>query len=124
LRGLRTLGRDAFVGDDAILDRVERNVQVAAQACADIALHIVAASGSAAPETYSDALTALARAGIVEGEIAASLAGAVRLRNILVHDYLDVDPGRLFDELGWIEDATSFGRSIERWLESTETASS
>jgi uncharacterized protein YutE (UPF0331/DUF86 family) len=42
---------------------------------------------------------------------------AVRLRNILVHGYLDIDHGRLFDELGWIEDAAQFAVVIERWLE-------
>lgn len=42
---------------------------------------------------------------------------ALHIRNILVHGYLDVDHGRLFDELGWIEDAAQFAVVIERWLE-------
>ena len=59
------------------------------------------ASGAAAPETYVEALTALGSTGIVPADLAARLSGAVRLRNILVHAYLDLDHGRLFDELGW-----------------------
>jgi uncharacterized protein YutE (UPF0331/DUF86 family) len=103
-----------------VQNRAARNAQLAAQACADIALHILAASGRAAPETYAEALTSLAGLGVVPEALAGRLAGAVRLRNILVHDYLDVDHGRLFDELGWIEDAAAFAATIERSLESFE----
>ena len=44
-------------------------------------------------------------------------ADAVRLRNILVHGYLDIDYGRLFDELAWIEQTEEFAAAIEHWLE-------
>lgn len=30
--------------------------------------------------------------------------------------YLDIDHGRLFDELGWIEDSEHFAVAVERWL--------
>jgi uncharacterized protein YutE (UPF0331/DUF86 family) len=102
---------------------VERNAQLAAQTCTDVALHIVAASGRASPETYADALRALADLGIVTAELADRLAGAARLRNLLVHGYLDVDHGRLFDELGWIDEAAAFGTAIERWLETLPATS-
>jgi len=117
LRELRRRGRDAFVSDDVVQDRVDRNAQLLAQACADISLHIIAASGAAAPETYADALTALGSVGVIPASLAERLAGAVRLRNILVHGYLDIDHGRLYDELGWIEDAAEFAAVVERWLE-------
>lgn len=116
LRGLRAKGRDTFLVDEATQDRAERHAQLLAQGCADIAVHILAGTGAAAPETYADALTALASAGVVTPDLAARLAGAVRLRNILVHAYLDIDHGRLFDELGWIEDAAAFATAIESWL--------
>ncbi len=116
LRQLRGLGREAFVSDEATQDRTARNAQLLAQTCADVALHILAASGTAAPETYAEALSALGAEGVVPGDLAARLAAAVRLRNILVHAYLDIDHGRLFDELGWIEDAAEFARVIDTWL--------
>jgi uncharacterized protein YutE (UPF0331/DUF86 family) len=116
LRQLRTRGRNAFVSDEAVQDRADHNAQLLAQACADIALHVIAASGTAAPETYAEALIALGATGVVPEALAARLSGAVRLRNILVHAYLDVDHGRLFDELGWIEDAAEFAAVVDRWL--------
>ncbi len=53
LRALRSRGRDAFLSDEAAQDRAERHAQLLAQACADIALHFLAASGAAAPDTYA-----------------------------------------------------------------------
>jgi uncharacterized protein YutE (UPF0331/DUF86 family) len=117
LRELRALGRATALGDEAVQDRLERNAELAAQACVDIALHIVAALGTAAPETYADAIAALGVADVVPAALSERLSSVARLRNILVHDYLDVDHARLFDELDWIEDAASFGEQIERWLE-------
>jgi uncharacterized protein YutE (UPF0331/DUF86 family) len=119
LRQLRDQGRLAFVDDEIVQDRVARNAQLAAQECADISLHIIAASGRETPETYAMALTALAKLGIIPSDLGGRLAAAVRLRNILVHDYLDVDHGRLFDELGWIEDAVAFAAMVEDWLTAT-----
>ena len=117
LRTLRSRGRDAFVSDEVVQDRAERHAQLLAQGCADIALHILAGTGSAAPETYAEALSALAAAGVIPARLGASLAAAVRLRNILVHGYLDIDHGRLFDELDWIENTEEFAVAIEHWLE-------
>jgi len=116
LRALRTQGRPAFTSDEAVQDRADRNAQLLAQGCADIALHIVAASGAPAPDTYADALVRLGAMNVITPDLADRLAAAVRLRNILVHGYLDVDHGRLYDELDWIEDTARFAISIDAWL--------
>ena len=120
LQALRAGGRAAFLSDPVVQDCAERNAEIAAQSCADVALHIVSAAGRAAPETYADAVRALAEEGIVSPELAERIAAVVRLRNILVHDYIDVDHGRLFDELGWMDDAIAFAEAVERWLEAEE----
>lgn len=39
------------------------------------------------------------------------------LRDILAHMYLDIDHGRLFDELAWIDDSERLATAVERWLE-------
>jgi uncharacterized protein YutE (UPF0331/DUF86 family) len=116
LRALRGLGREAFVHDEAVQDRAERNAELLAQSCADIALHIVSAAGTAAPETYSEAIRSTAPVLGLPPELTERLAAAARLRNILVHMYLDIDHGRLFDELGWIEDVETFAAAVEKWL--------
>src|SRR6266849_7093746 len=117
LRSLRARGRDAFLSDEIVQDRAERHAQLLAQACADIALHILAGTGTAAPETYAEALSALAADAVIPGLLGTRLAPAIRLRNILVHGYLDIDHGRLFDELDWIESTEEFAAAIEHWLD-------
>jgi len=117
LRSLHARGRGAFESDEIVQDRADRHAQLLAQACADVALHILAATGAAAPGTYADALVQLGAVGVIAPPLAVSLAGAVRLRNILVHGYLDVDHGRLFDELEWIEATAEFASVIERWVQ-------
>jgi uncharacterized protein YutE (UPF0331/DUF86 family) len=116
LRSLRARGRDAFLSDEVVQDRAERHAQLLAQACADIALHILAGTGTVVPETYAEALRALAAAAVIPGPLGERLAQAVRLRNILVHGYLDIDHGRLFDELDWIESTEAFAAAIDLWL--------
>ena len=54
--------------------------------------------------------------GVIDPALATRLAAAVRLGNVLVHAYLELDHGRLYDELGWIEDAAEFAAAIEGWL--------
>jgi uncharacterized protein YutE (UPF0331/DUF86 family) len=123
LRHLRAKGREAFLSDEAVQDRAERHAQLLAQACADIALHILAAGGIAVPETYAEAISALGPAGVIAPDLARRLAGAGRLRNLLVHAYLDIDHGRLFDELDWVEDAGRFAGDVAAWLRVHEATS-
>lgn len=118
LRALKARGREAFLRDDVVQDRVERNAELLAQTCADVALHIVSASGTAAPETYGDAIRRAAPLLELPGDVVDRLAAAMGLRNILAHMYLDIDHGRLFDELGWIDDSERFAAAVERWLAS------
>jgi len=120
LRELRALGRDAIVRDVAVQDRVERNAELLVQVCIDVALHIVAASGMGAPETYAEALRALAPIVNLPDDVTDRLATAARLRNLLVHMYLEIDHGRLYDEMGWIDDTEALAAAVERWLQAME----
>lgn len=87
LRALRARCREAFLSDEVVQDRAEWHAQLLAQACADVAVAILAGTGAGAPETYAEALSALAAAGVIPAPLGARLADAVRLRNILVHGY-------------------------------------
>jgi uncharacterized protein YutE (UPF0331/DUF86 family) len=120
LRELRELGRDAFVEEPAVQDRVERNAELLAQACIDIALHIVAGSGTTAPETSGDALRALPAIIGLPDDVGSRLVPVAGLRNLLVHMYLDIDHGRLFDEMDWIDETEALAKVVERWLQSLD----
>lgn len=75
--------------------KVRGALEIAAQCAIDLALAIVSLRGLGLPGSYRDAFLALARAGVLDGESAAGLAGWAGLRNLLVHVYTTLDLDRI-----------------------------
>ncbi len=85
----------------------------------DIGTHIIADQGLATPASYEQVVPELGRAGIVPAELVERMAGIAGLRNILVHDYLDVDHGRLYDDLtSGLVDFEDFATSVTAFMSS------
>ncbi len=116
LEGIRVGGRGDFLGDLGLQAQAERHLQLAIQAAIAIALHVVAENSAATPESYGSAFAQLAEIGVVEQDLAAHLRLATGLRNILVHAYLDVDPSRVWEHLGRLDDLRGFVLAVERHL--------
>lgn len=82
----------AALGDDIIIERfVERTLQLAIQAIIDLASHIVADDQLGDPSTTHELLDLLARNGWIEQAQLPVLHRVIGFRNVLVHDYDDVD---------------------------------
>lgn len=114
-------GRERFVSDEDLYLKAERCLQLAIQAMLDIGTHIIADQGLNRPAGYEDVVPELGRAGILPAELVRRLSGTAGLRNILVHDYLAVDHGRMFDDLaGGLGDFEEFARAIEAMVSSGE----
>ena len=65
----------ASLAEDADLqDIVVLNLTRSVQLCVDIASHLIAASEESAPATMGEALTTLARMGVIEDEVAPTFA--------------------------------------------------
>ncbi len=95
---------------------VERGLQLCAQSVLDVASHVCAAEGEASSD-YASAIDGLASCGVLPRPFAARLRGVAGFRNILVHDYLDVDHHlvhRLLNER--LDDFVEFARHLEAWL--------
>lgn len=119
LRALRELGREVGRADEGVRAQVERHLQVMIQSAIDIALHVLADDTDRTPEDYGSAFTLLAQAGVVAPDLAARLRLAAGLRNLLVHAYLDIDPGRLWEHLEHLDDLVEFARQITEYLDGT-----
>ncbi len=76
---------------------VERLLQLSIECLLDIAQHIAAAKGHRSPESYADTITVLEEAGLISPEKADTYRSIARFRNILVHAYVSIDPGSVFD---------------------------
>ena len=99
---------------------VERSLQLAAQAVVDIATHIISADYNARVEDYRQAIESLGREGVLPPASAERLAPIAGFRNILVHEYLVVDPMKLYDMLiHGRTDLQEFGQRVVEYLQRT-----
>ena len=94
-------GMDAgeLLTDDVRLGHVKYTFQTAIEACVDAAQHVCAANGWGPPKDNADAMRVLAKHGAVDGELGETMAAVVGFRNILVHDYDEVDDERVVANL-------------------------
>ncbi|OIQ53039.1 hypothetical protein MOTE_25140 [Moorella thermoacetica] len=84
LEPLKTKSFDDFEQDPYLRDIVERNLEVAAQCCIDIANRVISLEDLEKPEDYYSAFITLGQAGILPLKFARSFAGIAGFRNILV----------------------------------------
>lgn len=99
--------------DDTLQAVVERWLQLSVQACMDIASYIIADLGLRSPDDPENVFAALGREAIIDDSLARRMAGMVRFRNILVHDYLDIDSRLVHDGLTTeLDDFEQFAQAI------------
>lgn len=79
-----------LLDDEDLQDIVARNLELAIQACIDVAMHICGAYG-VVPESSGEAFSALAGRRLIPRALAQRLRRAVGFRNVLVHEYVEVD---------------------------------
>jgi len=74
----------------------QRSLQLAAQAVVDIATHIITADYHLRVQDYRQAIIGLGDVGVLSKEFAERLAPLAGFRNILVHEYLVIDPAKIY----------------------------
>jgi uncharacterized protein YutE (UPF0331/DUF86 family) len=85
---------------------------------ADIGNHIIAAVGLGTPQTREEILRILGRAGVVPPELAERLGLALKMRNVLVHGYLEVIMGQVYQALQQdLGDLEAFCQAILDYIE-------
>jgi uncharacterized protein YutE (UPF0331/DUF86 family) len=79
--------------------------------------HVSAAVLGRAPDTYRESFVLAAQAGMIDEKLAAALAPAAGLRNVLVHAYLDVDHDRVAEATRMApEQFAEYVRQASRWF--------
>jgi uncharacterized protein YutE (UPF0331/DUF86 family) len=91
LRRYSLLDQKAFLRNTDISSSAERQLQVAIQAVIDIGNHVLSDRDLGTPKDYRDIFRILAEHKIVSKALSIRLSAMAGLRNVLVHDYLDVD---------------------------------
>lgn len=101
---------------DLWLDGVKYLFVTTIEGCVDVAQHIASSERWSPPDSNAAAVRALGEHGVVDDELAMTLARAVGFRNVLVHQYAAVDDTVVVDALGRLEEFDRFVAGVSAWL--------
>ncbi|MBI5234943.1 MAG: DUF86 domain-containing protein [Deltaproteobacteria bacterium] len=94
----------------------ERGLQLAIQMVIDIGMHILSAEGQGDIEDYAGAIQRLGELGVIPKKFAAKIKGMAGFRNVLVHEYADVDLKRVHGALRReLDDFRRFARYVTKY---------
>jgi uncharacterized protein YutE (UPF0331/DUF86 family) len=102
--------------DPIWLRGVKYTFVTAIEACVDVAQHICATAGWGPPADNGDAVRLLGEHGILTAELAISMRKAVGFRNVLVHDYIEVDDSIVVGRLKSLGDLEEFVRQVAAYV--------
>jgi len=117
---LREIGKNSmndYVVNPLIHGNGERYLHLAAECALDIGNHIVSDQGLGSPGSHREIFTILGEAEILTPEVTSKMEDLAGLRNVLAHDYLQIDHAKTYkaikNELSWIE---RYIEAVEKFL--------
>lgn len=101
--------------------KAERIFEILSQILLDICTHIIAHSEEPPPQTYSDCMRKLGSLNIITPQMTEKAASMVKMRNIVVHQYTDINYRLLFEGLCELhQDFPQIQKEILSWIDSQE----
>jgi len=124
LREFEAITVEAYRADWKIERIVERTLQMMIEICCDVANHIIAEEGLRIGQSVADSFRSLGEGGVLPAQLIPAMVSMGRFRNIVVHQYADVDDaivvGILHEHLG---DFAAFSEAILAFLDRQRGAS-
>ena len=110
--------KDELENSDVLLTYVERKLQLAAQACIDLGNHLISHFGFETPKDYGEIFEILAKEGVISKDLCSNMKKISGFRNILVHDYLSIDIGKVAEVLHYgLDDFNDFSTAVVEFFE-------
>ena len=98
LRGIaRGYGRESFAREAMVHGSAERYLQLCIEALLDVGNHVISDQKLGRVEHYADIPRLLCEHGILDERQRDLMLQIVGFRNILVHDYMDLDVNKVYD---------------------------
>jgi uncharacterized protein YutE (UPF0331/DUF86 family) len=116
LEALGERSRSEFDADSLLRDLAERNFEVAAQCVIDIAMRIIAMEQAPRTSDGGDAIRRLSELGVLGGDFARSLAPIAGFRNVLAHQYLDIDWDLVHAHFAQLAELRAFAAAVRGWI--------
>jgi uncharacterized protein YutE (UPF0331/DUF86 family) len=115
LEQIRAGGHDAYMAEFRSRLAADHAIQLAIQICIDVGAHLTAELGLETPSDYRGVFEGLRKEGL-DTRLAGRMAAAAGMRNILVHDYLEVDDEAVWDALDRLDDLRRFAAFAQRLI--------
>ncbi|HEX6977353.1 MAG TPA: DUF86 domain-containing protein [Patescibacteria group bacterium] len=118
------ISKDELLGDESLNAEAERHLEVAIQACLDIASHLVSSLGLDKPEVNSHVYYSLAKENIIPGDFADIMVQMTGYRNILAHEYLKIDKEETYKNINSkLEYISKFTEYVEELIKKVSKTS-
>lgn len=117
LREYQNVTIDEFKKNLSLHLAVERLFELAIESVLDIGNHIISACSFRPPENYRDIINILGEERVIPAEFANSFAPIASFRNVLVHEYVDLDLDIVYKYLQErLDEFTKFAKYIVDYL--------
>jgi len=95
LRKLQALTLKELTDDTIRWNAALHLLQVSVEVVTDISAHMLAGTGKGVPDNHRLIIRKMGEEGLLPSEFAARIAPMASFRNIVVHNYLSVDPQKV-----------------------------
>jgi len=109
---------EEFRSDIEVYSAVERNLQLAIESLGDMASHVVVDEDLGSFEQARDLPDLFEEHGFIEEEERDTWVDMISFRNVLVHEYIDIERRRVYEILQHqLEDIRHLSHVFDRFLE-------
>ena len=109
--------KDKFINDFHFYGLVERYLQLAIQTFIDSVAMLIINLELEKPENNQEAISLLYNHGIISADLAERLEGMIGFRNILVHEYDDIDREKVYEFfISRLDDLKDFQKALIKYL--------
>lgn len=116
LKKLQKRKREKFCATPELYKLAERCFQLAIECMIDITNYLISQHGWTRPLYHAEGLLILAQHRVFPVGFARKIAGMIDFRNILVHRYLQIDRGIVYDNLRELNDFEAFEKYLLKYL--------
>ncbi|MBN1996190.1 DUF86 domain-containing protein [candidate division KSB1 bacterium] len=116
LEPLKKKTQNDILADPYLVDIIERNLEVIIQCCIDICNRIISLQDAVKPRDYYESIIRLGEIGILPLDFAQKFAPITGFRNVLIHEYLEIDWDIVFNHFQSLHDFFLFMNYIKKWM--------
>jgi uncharacterized protein YutE (UPF0331/DUF86 family) len=99
LREISAIDAERFISDENLIDACKRNLQVAIEATIDVSEALISYMKWRTPKSYRDVSLILLENKVLNEFLNNKFIEAIEFRNILVHNYIYLNPKQIYDRI-------------------------